>query len=377
MIRVFFLIRSLEIGGAERQLVEIVRGLDKKEFDVTVATFYDGGAFDPEMRAVQGVRLVGLHKRGRWDVFPFLRRLWAAVRNWRPDVVFGDMSPANEIGWAMGRMAGAKVVWAVQSSYMKFSDYDWLVAFLHRLGALLSPRADLIIANSDAGRRHHQESGYSTDRMVVIHNGIDTAAYRPDGEARARVRAEWNIEPEQKLIGLVARIDPIKDHPTFLRAAAILSSLRRDPRFVCVGDGPTDYARELRRTAASLGVEVLWAGARRDMRAVYSALDVACCSSYGEGFPNAVAEAMSCGVPCVATDVGDLALLVGTTGVIVPPTDPVALAAGMQELLGRIEADADGCRRSARERIVSEFGVDRLAKETATALASLVAADAG
>jgi len=377
MIRVFFLIRSLEIGGAERQLVEIARGLDKKKFAVTVATFYGGGGFRPQMEAIEGVRLVSLDKKGRWDLLPFLTHLWKAVGACGPDIVFGDMSPANELGWAIGRIVGAKVVWAVQSSYLDFSRYDWLPGFLYRLGALLSGRADLIIANSYAGRRHHEEAGYRCSRMIVIHNGIDTATYRPDPLDAARVRAQWKIEKGQRLIGLVARLDPMKDHPNFLRAAAILSRERPDARFVCVGGGSEAYARDMRELAASLGIEVLWAGARTDMPAVFNSLDLACCSSLGEGFPNAVAEAMSCGVPCVATDVGDLSLLVGDTGVIVPSSDARALAVGMKRLLERLEGNEEACRREARERVVSEYGVDRLAEKTTAALASLVAAEAG
>jgi len=377
MIRVFFLIRSLEIGGAERQLVEIARGLDKKKFALTVVTFYDGGAFAPEMAAIEGVRLVSLGKKGRWDLFPFLRNLWTAVRDTRPDILFGDMSPANELAWLFGRAEGAKVVWALQSSYVNFSDYDWLPGFLYRLGALLSGRADLIIANSDSGRRYHEQSGYRSDRMIVIHNGIDTAAYRPKPAEGARVRAQWSIEKGQRLIGLVARLDPIKDHPNFLRAAAILSRERPDARFVCVGDGAEAYARELRELGVSLGVQVVWAGARSDMPGVYSALDLSCCSSSGEGFPNAVAEAMACGVPCVATDVGDLSLLVGNTGAVVPSNDALALADGMKQLLERLEGNEEACRREARERVVSEYGVDRLAEKTAAALVSLVAPEVG
>jgi len=341
---------------------------------VTVATFYGGGAFRPEMEAIEGVRLVSLGKKRRWDLLPFLANLWRAVRVCRPDILFGDMSPANELGWAMGKMVGAKIVWAVQSSYVNFSDYDWLPGILHRLGAALSGRADLIIANSFAGRRYHEETGYRCDRMIVIHNGIDTATYRPDPEAGARVRTQWKIESGQKLIGLVARLDPMKDHPTFLRAAAILSHQKPDTRFVCVGDGSRSYARGLRELAASLGVPVLWAGARTDGPAFFNALDIGCCSSdSGEGLPNAIAEAMACGVPCVATDVGDLALLVGKTGALVPAGDPAALASGIGELLERLETDPGGCRRLVRERIVSEFGVDRLSERTAAALTSLPA----
>ncbi len=371
MTRLFILIRSLEIGGAERQLVEMVRGLVKRGFAVTVATFYAGGALRPEIESIEGVRVVGLGKRSRWDV-SFLWNLWKVAREGRAQILFGDMSPANELCSLIGMVSGAKIVWCLRSSYMDFAKYDWLPAFLHRLGAILSPTADLIIANSEAGRRFHAENGYRHDRMIVIHNGIDTATYRPDAGAGQRLRAEWNVEEGNRLIGLVARLDPVKDHQTFLRAAAIVYSLRQDARFVCIGGGPEDYAKELREMAASLGVEALWAGERSDMRAVYNALDIACCSSYGEGFPNAIAEAMACGVPCVATNVGDLSVLLGSTGVVVPPRDPRALAAGMKKLVERLDSNAENLRRSARERILSEFDASRLAERTSAALHDLL-----
>jgi glycosyltransferase involved in cell wall biosynthesis len=373
MIRVFFLIRSLEIGGAERQLIEITRGLDKRRFAIAVASFYDGGAFAPEIAAIPGVRLIGLGKKTRWGAFPFLANLWRAVKDFRPDVLFGDMSPANELGWALARLVGAKAVWAIRASDVNFSYYGWLPAFLHDLGARLSGFPDLIIANSEAGRRSHEESGYSTERMIVIHNGIDTKAYRPDPEAGARVREEWRVGSDETLVGIAARLDPMKDHGNFLRAGSILARGRPRMRLVCVGRGPEAYARQLRELGESLGVGVLWAGARNDMPAVYNAMDLLCCSSdSGEGFPNSVAEAMACGVPAVTTDVGDLSILVGETGFLVAPGDPEALAAGMRAMLERLGSDREGTRRSARERIVSHFDVSRLAQKTSAALEAVV-----
>ena len=373
MIRVFILIRSLEIGGAERQLVEILRGLDKDCFELTVATLYDGGDFRPDVASIAGVRLLSLRKRGRWDVVPVLRRLWTAVRDSRPDILFGDMSPGNELCLLLGKLLGTRVVWCVQSSYVDFSLYDWLPRFFFRLSALLSRGPDLIIANSEAGRRYHMEEGFCGERMIVIRNGIDTARYRRDPGAGARVRSEWGIEKGTRLVGVVARLDPMKDHGTFLRAASRLAARKDDVRFVCVGGGPEAYAASLRALADAERVPVLWAGPRTDMPAVFSALDLACCSSdSGEGFPNAIAEAMSCGVPCVSTDAGDLPHLVGTTGVVVPRSHPAALADGLATMLARLDQDEEGCREAARTRVVSEFGVDKLAERTSAALLGIL-----
>jgi glycosyltransferase involved in cell wall biosynthesis len=373
VIRVFILIRSLEIGGAERQLVEILRGLDRNRFELTVATLYDGGEFRPDVEAIAGVRLLSLRKRGRWDVVPVLRRLWAAARDSRPDILFGDMSPGNELCLLLGKLLDGRVVWCLQSSFVDFSLYDWLPRFFFRLSAVLSRGPDLIIANSEAGRRYHVSEGFHGDRMVVIRNGIDTARYRRDPRAGARVRSEWGIEEGARLVGVVARLDPMKDHGTFLRAASRLASRRPGVRFACVGGGSEAYVATLRALAAAEGVPVVWAGRRTDMPAVFSALDLVCCSSdSGEGFPNAIAEAMSCEVPCVSTDVGDLPVLVGETGVVVPRRDPAALADGLAAMLTRLDRAEAACRQAARARVVSEFGVDKLAERTSAALLAVL-----
>lgn len=375
MIRIFILIRSLEIGGAERQLVEIVRGLDKTRFELTVATLYDGGAFRPDVEAIAGVRLLSFRKQGRWDVVPVLRRLWKAVRDHKPDVLFGDMSPGNELCLIIGKRLGACVVWCLQSSYMDFSLYDWLPRLFFRLSAMLSRWPDLIIVNSEAGRRFHVDAGFHGKRMIVIRNGIDTARYRRDPGAGALFRSEWGIDRGTRLIGVVARLDPMKDHANFIHAASILAAQREDVRFICVGGGPEATAASLRALADEKKIAVLLAGPRTDMPAVLSGLDLVCCSSIGEGFPNAIAEAMSCGVPCVSTDVGDLPVLVGETGVIVPRRDPAALAAGLARMLERLDRDEAACRDAARMRIVSEFGVDKLVERTSAALLGLGCAE--
>ena len=134
------------------------------------------------------------------------------------------------------------------------------------------------------------------------------------------MRLEWGIAECEKLIGQVGRLDPMKDHSTFLKAAALLAHERKDVRFVCVGEGPTGYRDELYSLAKTLGLasRLIWAGSRRDMPAVYNAFDVAVSSSrWGEGLPNVIAEAMACGVPCVVTDVGDSAFVVDKLGVVV------------------------------------------------------------
>jgi len=372
VIRLFFLIRSLDPGGAERQLIELVKGLDKKLFSITVATFYDGGALRLEVDKLEGIRIISLKKKGRWDALPFFFRLLRDTRKMKPDIIHGYMGIANELSLLLGKILHAKVVWGARSSNVDFSRYDWAARWSFKIGAYLSSFPDLIIVNSWAGQKHHIAHGYSGKNMVVIPNGIDIEYFKPFVEERERVRTEWSVEKKTKLIGLIARLDPMKDHKNFLHAAALLIQKRQDVKFVCVGDGPPLYKHELMALSESLnlGNRLICAGTRRDMPAVYNALDIATLCSYGEGFPNVIGEAMACGVPCVVTDAGDSARIVSETGVVVSPRDPTALFHGFESCLARLE-DPD-IHQKCRQRIVQEFSQSRMVNSTTRALESLL-----
>ncbi len=367
-MNLFFLIRSLGNGGAERQLTELVRCLDTSRFQVTVATFYDGGALRPDIEGLRGVRVVSLAKKGRWDILPFLWRLARVLRETRPAVIHGYMGIANELSLLFGRAFGARVVWGLRMSRVDHAGQGWMTVASFRIAAALSRFADLMIANSHSGRLHYIEENYRPERLVVVSNGIDTTRFRPDAEAGGRIRAEWGFKDEP-LIGLVGRLNPQKDHPNFLRAAAILAERRPDARFVCVGDGPAAYRECLERQA---GGRVLWVRACRDMTGVHNALDVSTlCSAYGEGFPNVVGEAMACGAPVVATDVGDSAMILGNPSQVVPPGDPEALAAAWERILALAADEKAALGRAERERIVRDFSVEKLARNTVSLLENL------
>ncbi|MDH4220896.1 MAG: glycosyltransferase, partial [Candidatus Aminicenantes bacterium] len=206
------------------------------------------------------------------------------------------------------------------------------------------------------------QRGFPERKLVVIHNGIETDRFFTDLEARARIRAQWGVREGEKLIGIVARFDPMKDHVTFIRAAALLSNQRPDVRFVCVGNGQEPYKSELYSLSHKLSLDdkLIWVGAREDMPSVYNALDIAVSSSYEEGFPNVIVEAMACGVPCVVTDVGDSAMIVGNEGVVVPPRDSDALLAGLSQAMNRVKPDRSFLNAYVKDR----FSCDLLIKKT-------------
>ncbi|MBF0515585.1 MAG: glycosyltransferase [Nitrospirae bacterium] len=371
-IRILFLIQTLDTGGAERQLIELVKALDKSLFAITVGAFYDGGAFRSELDGVAGVRVVSFRQRGRWDPVPVFRIVKEA-RSFKPAIVYGFMGVANEIGAIVGRAVGAKVVWGLLSSDMDLSLYHWVSTFMFKAGAVLSRIPDLIIANSEAGMRHHASCGYSVRRMIVIHNGIDPWRFRPLDAARQLQRQQWQIPEGVRLIGIFGRLDPIKDHRTFLQAAAILSSKRNDVRFVCVGTGAKEFVAGLKNTPAAieLASRVIWAGWVADIVAAYNAMDIVTNSSISEGLSNVICEAMACGVPCVVTDVGDSRLIVGDTGIAVAKQDPSAMAAAWDLMLNWPADKMTEARRMARQAIEDHFSVRQMAAKTEAALIKL------
>jgi glycosyltransferase involved in cell wall biosynthesis len=375
-MRIAFLVRSLGYGGAERQVVTLATAFRERGHSVTVIIFYPGGPLEAELHAA-GVRVRVLGKRGRWDVASFLARLHAVIREEHPEVLHGYLAVPNIVATALRpAFPGLKVVWGERGSARDMSHYDWLSRFSGDLARALSRFPNLLIMNSRAGFEHAVQKGYPRHKMVVIPNGIDIARFVPDPAARDRLRREWNVTNSDRLIGLIGRLDPVKGHPTFLAAAALLAKERKDVRFVCVGDGNPDYADTMRERAHVLGVaeRVSWVGAHKNVTAVYNALDVVCSSSDSEGFPNVIGEAMACGVPCVATDVGDSAWIVGDSRFIAPPADPAKLCECVTTALATLAQDEANVRRALRDRIRSNFSVEHLTIATERALARLVQA---
>jgi glycosyltransferase involved in cell wall biosynthesis len=255
-----------------------------------------------------------------------------------------------------------RIIWNVRCSDMDMRHYSKSSALIVRALATLSPIPQAVIVNSEAGCEFHKRLGYRPRRWVLIHNGFDLDLFSPHSGARIKLRQDLRVSKDSILIGLIARLDPMKDHATFFKAAHLL--LKNDSRahFVLVGSEVSWENSQLSTGIRSAGSEKHFhlLGEREDVHRVMAALDVATSSSSSEGFPNTVGEAMACEVPCVVTDVGDSAFLVSDTGKIVPPMDPEALAEGWQHM---IELGEMGRRRlgaAARQRIKEHFNLSAI-----------------
>lgn len=358
-IRIAFLIRSLNLGGTERQLIELVTGLDRDAFDITVLTFYPGGAIWDELLSHSDIRLICLFKRGRWDTLRFACVLTLTLRQLNVEILHCFLIEPSIFGLLVRRWVGVPaIVWGIRASSVQYSEYGVTSSLTFKLSAVLSPFVDQIVANSVAGRSDHIQHGYSPRRFDVIPNGIATDRFWPSNKARHRTRREWGFSDDDVVVGMVARLDPVKGHPIFLEAAQKLVRRFSNVRLVCVGSGSPTYMARLRDLGQSLerSGRLIWTGEILCMSITYPAFDVLCSASVCEGFSNAIAEAMAAGVPCVVTDVGDSAQIVGSTGFVVPPDDPEALANAVAAVIGMPLSKRAELGQRARERIASSYG---------------------
>jgi glycosyltransferase involved in cell wall biosynthesis len=365
--KVVFLVRDLIFGGAQRQLVTLVKDFDKEKFDVTVLHFYPGPLSQDLVN--HGISVISLEKGGRWDFLNFFWRLVKQLKELKPDVLHGYLGESNLLAiFLKPFFPSTRMVWGIRVSQMPDDALDWLGRILFNLQSRLSHWADLIIVNSHAARKDYLTYGFPPQKMVVVPNGIDTKKFQPNQEFGVKVRAELEISDDTILIGLVGRLELQKDHSNFLKAAAILCRNYQNIRFICVGTGPdNNYIQRLHQLTAQLNItdKVIWAGARGDIPAVQNALDIAIsASAFGEGFGNTIGEAMACGTPCVVTDVGDSAWIVGDTGIVVKPENPQALAEGISRLIELPDVEKIVLQQKARQKIVDNFSVKQLVETT-------------
>ncbi len=359
-MRVALVTRSLGRGGVPVQVVNLARGLSKRSHAVAVVVLYGNGPLQAELER-SGIEVYSLEKRGRWDMVAPLLRFLRFARHRGFDVIQSFLPVENLMSLPVARWTGATCIWGLRGASQdprQHGHASWLLWTLqHRL--LRMP--DAIISNSRAALAELDiEPG---PRRYVVPNGIDTSRFRPDALAGKQVREELGIPVEAMVIGCIARLDIIKDHPTLLRAAARIADDCPGSRFVVVGGGPEAYRCSLQELAHSLGIgaRVHWLGERADPERLFNAFDIFVSASRAEGFSNALAESMACGVAPVVTHVGDCELIVGGFGSLVQVGDPAGLAHAVCEW---IELDTMEMKARRRGWVEQEFGIERMIDRT-------------
>jgi glycosyltransferase involved in cell wall biosynthesis len=366
--RVLHVITDLGQGGAEAVLYRLI-GATSDGFEHAVVSLHQEGVYGQPLRN-QGVSVAALGMpRGRVTI-EGLRRLLRITREFRPHIVQTRLDHANLIGGLISRFAGAPpVIWAVHSTDLGPLRSSWKTRIVRRTCAQLSRvLPQFIVSDARSGAVLHERIGFSTAKLIVVPNGVDPMSFRPDPQARERIRRMWGVTPNEVLLGCVARWDPLKDHENLLRAIKLLSDRGSAFRCALIGRGMIAENRDLQQLIQHWAVadRLVLAGASGDVPAIMNALDIHVLPSRSESLPVAVMEAMACGTPCVVTDVGDARHIVGDTGWVVRPQDSGALADAIEAALGDFGGGAiEGRAAECRARIVRDYSLARMGAEYA------------
>ena len=363
-IRVLHVISDLFVGGAETQLANLVRHRDAPDIEHRVISLLPNGAHTSALLA-EGVPAIELAFKPAWRAPAELLRLAAQIRRQAPDVVQGWMyhgDLAALVGLALSGRRQTRLVWGLRCTDMSLADYGPGLRATIAICARLSHRPDIVIANARSGLDAHLRIGYRPRQRAIIANGIDTDRFRPDPLARRDIRREFGLGDDALVIAWIGRIDPIKDHATLLAALADLPEISA----LAIGAGTETF--DAPRNWRGLGP-------RDDVPRLLAACDAVVSTSLSEGFSNVLAEGMACGLPPIATDVGDSAHLLGDCGVLIAPRMPAALVAALRALFDEPPAERAARGRRARARIVENFGIAQAARLYGEIYRALVAGD--
>lgn len=346
-------------------LARVLARLRPEEFDVQVFTIGLPGPFTEHLEQLGIPNRLYKFVRPKLPNPFHLLTLARDLRRFQPDVVQGWMYLGNLFGGVAAKLArrDLPVAWNIRHSTLDPKIDSRSMRWSAWLGGQLSGLVpDRIVLCAEAARAAHLRVGYAPEKLEVIPNGFDLSDLRPNPAARQRIRCELGITDDTPLVGLIGRLHQHKDHRTFVRAARIVADCIPNAHFVGAGEEQTYSASDLWSWVDEVGLRdrFHWLGVRHDVHAIDASLDVLVCSSKTEGFPNVVGEAMACGVPCVATDVGECAEVIGDTGRVVPKQDPQKLGEAIVELLRMPRVSRTSLGEAARQQVVERYDINRI-----------------
>ncbi len=367
-MKILHVITGLDTGGAEAMLYKLVSGLNSYQTsNVVVSLMGRDGAVGEKIESSLGVHVYYLGmSRGR-PTFKSLVLLYRILKKERPDIVQGWMYHGNLLAFMSKILYSIKlpVVWNIRQSLPEINNEGRLTRFVIRINSLLSRFADAIVFNSRRSIDDHAAVGFARKNDVFIPNGFHLEELKSHPANKQNVRDEFGIDSKDIVVGMMARYDPIKDHVNFFNAAAILAKKKKNIKFLCVGSKVSPDNFEVVDQLSDLGVydRFYLIGERKDAIRITQSFDVAVNSSMSEAFANVIGEAMACEVPCVVTDVGDSAYIVGNTGVVVNKADSRGLAEGIEKLVNAGIEERRRLGRLARKRIAQNFSLESVCHE--------------
>ena len=354
--------RSLNIGGAERQLCELAKFLSSHGVSVTVITYYAGGKFEHVIREIDGVNYFSLNSKNAFHSLFLSPKVGFYCRKQKVNLLYCFIG--SEPGYWTKLISKTKVITSIRGGVIDFNLNDRKTFWLLKLGSLLSRKVDLIIANSSAGKNFYKSIGFPENKIIVHFNGFDVARFVPNSSARNNFRKTFGFTEDAFVIGYFARYHPEKGHKFLLESLTMIGESGKDWRVILAGGGDLTYKSSLVSYASELNLEkrIIWLDDSFDVVYLYSGLDLAVMpSSPSEGFPNFLGEAMLMSLPSVSTRVGDAVEMLGSENFTVDYGDAHALEKLIGQFMSMSSLERKSIGLSNRERIelnysVSEYG---------------------
>jgi glycosyltransferase involved in cell wall biosynthesis len=359
-VDIVHVITGLGRGGTESVLCEVATRLHTRDVRSHVVSLTSGGQYGAALAAA-GIGVTTLPAESLTGIGTAAIRLASLLRRKKPNVVMTWLYRADFVGSLAAQLAGYKdrLIWNVRCSDMDQHRYNQIRRTLARMSGFPT----LIVANSERGRTAHVGFGYRADRWELVPNGVDIDQFFPSADRRARARKLFDVNADAVLFGLVARVDIVKCHDDFLAALDIARA--RNPNIVgiLVGAGTDAYA-------GRPGIIAL--GERDDIPDIMAALDALCLVSSSEGFPNVLAEGMASALPCVSTDAGDAAEILGGSGHITPVGDHAAIAGAMQKIASMSVSERQMLGATLRARVIERWSADKMLQQYQTIFSRFV-----
>jgi glycosyltransferase involved in cell wall biosynthesis len=361
-MKIIYVITGLPTGGAEMMLYKLLSKINQERFEPIVVSLMDRGTLGDRIEALGiPVHTIGMNRGIPMPVDVW--RLVSLIYQLKPDVIQGWMYHGNLAAQFASFLSRNKipVLWSIHYSIDSLESDKKMTVAIIKFGAYISHIPKQILFVSQNSKLQHEALGYSSAHSCIIPNGFDTLLFSPSLTDRIDVRSELSLPEESLLIGLICRYHPMKDHANFIQAAALLLKEYPNANFLMIGQGVDRDNPTLSKLIKESGVgdRISLLGERKDIPHLIASLDIfTSASAYGEAFPLVVGEAMSCGIPCVVTDVGDSGWIVGDTGRVVAPRNPRMLADAWKELIALGEEGRNILGKAARSRITEDFSLN-------------------
>lgn len=362
-VKVLLAISSLNLGGAEVQFIELVKGLDKSAFDVRVLVMYPG-TLDSLLETIEGIQIYRLKKKNKYDVRSYIKYVFI-INKFNPSVIYSFLPDLNVISVVCKTLSikNPKLFWGIRAGTNEMKKYSRLSNFVFFLQKLFSRKISLAVFNSYQGQSDYLKEGFNFKKSIVISNGMNSDRFIPDADKRAEFRKIYNIGENDVAIGIVSRFEYIKGMDIFVSAAKKLLQKYENLYFFSIGHGDPkiiEFCKEAVQTY--LDSRFFFLGKISTPESVMCGWDIYCSTSRGEGFSNSIAEAMLCGLPVVVSDVGDSSRIVNDIGLVFKAENVEVFCEKIEFFLDKQKREESGTL--ARKHVMENYSTSRMIEST-------------